>query len=108
MEGANFMPFSLHNEPYRFVTSLFLHVGMIHLMFNMYALLMVMAINLGYGFLVSGIDNAGHIGGAITGAVLGLLYVINVKFAKNKLSFAKSSPFMLIGQGLILAIFLAI
>ena len=74
------MPFSLHNEPYRFVTSLFLHVGMIHLMFNMYALLMVMAINLGYGFLVSGIDNAGHIGGAITGAVLGLLYVINVKF----------------------------
>lgn len=65
-------------------------------------------VNLGYGFLVSSIDNTGHIGGAMTGMVLGLLYVVNVKFAKNKLSFSKSSPFMLIGQGLILAIFSAI
>lgn len=32
-----------------------------------------MAINLLYGFVVPGIDNAGHIGGALTGMVLALL-----------------------------------
>lgn len=150
--GANFLPYSLGNQPWRLVTSLFLHIGVLHLMFNLFglyyfgqvaerlfgsfnllllfifsgvggnllnnylglqallandipavsagasggimgigmalltvavlkksingmqlaaqSLIWVMAINLGYGFLVSGIDNAGHVGGAVTGGLL--------------------------------------
>lgn len=37
-------------------------------------LLLVMGINLMYGFFVPGIDNAGHIGGAITGGLLALAF----------------------------------
>lgn len=185
--GANAMPLSLGDEPFRLVTSLVLHVGLLHLMFNMYALyyfgqvaermigsvnllilfvlsgiggnllnnflalqailgggkigvsagasggimgigsallmtallrteinqiglnfrslLLVMAINLGYGFLVSGIDNAGHIGGALTGAVLGLVYVLNVKSHKNSLNFVKFSPLMLSAVAVIAVVF---
>ncbi|WP_227431196.1 rhomboid family intramembrane serine protease [Psychrobacter sp. I-STPA6b] len=38
---------------------------------NMKSLAIIMAINLVYGFAIPGIDNAGHIGGALTGAVIG-------------------------------------
>ena len=159
--GANFLPFTLDQDVWRMVTSLFLHIGLMHLMFNMFALyyfgqvaermfgsanflylfllsgiggnllnntigiagivngqppmvsagasggimgigmallvsaflkttinqirlsptslMWVMAINLGYGFLVGGIDNAGHIGGAITGGILGAVYVMSYR-----------------------------
>jgi membrane associated rhomboid family serine protease len=36
--GANFNPFTLGNEPWRIITSMFLHYGIIHLAVNMYAL----------------------------------------------------------------------
>lgn len=39
---------------------------------NLKSLILIMGINLVYGFAVPGIDNAGHIGGAITGGVMAL------------------------------------
>jgi len=36
--GANFNPFTLGGEPWRIITSMFLHYGLIHLAVNMYAL----------------------------------------------------------------------
>ncbi|MGP9710229.1 rhomboid family intramembrane serine protease [Psychrobacter sp. AOP29-E1-7] len=43
---------------------------------NLKSLIMIMGINLVYGFAVPGIDNAGHIGGAITGLVIALPFAI--------------------------------
>lgn len=39
---------------------------------NLKSLIVIMGINLVYGFAVPGIDNAGHIGGAITGLLIAL------------------------------------
>lgn len=36
--GANFGPYTLTGEPWRLFTSMFLHIGIIHLLVNMYAL----------------------------------------------------------------------
>lgn len=41
---------------------------------NTHSLAIVMAINLLMGFAIDGIDNAGHIGGAVTGAIMGAAY----------------------------------
>lgn len=157
--GANALPFTMNDEPWRLVSSAFLHIGLMHLLFNGFAmyffgqiaepmfgstkflalfllsaiggnllntqvtwlsildgtgqpglsagasggimgigaalliaalfkisvnglmlnlrsLLFIMGINLVYGFAVPGIDNAGHIGGAITGLVIALAFAI--------------------------------
>lgn len=157
--GANALPLTMTDEPWRLISSAFLHVGLMHLLFNGFAMVIfgrtaepilgslaffclfvlsavggnllnsyitwhqllndgqkvgiaagasggimgigaallvlaafkvrmngielnvkslffIMAINLSYGFVVSGIDNAGHIGGALTGMVLGLLVAL--------------------------------
>lgn len=44
------------------------------MMLNLKSLIFIMSINLVYGFAVPGIDNAGHIGGAITGLVIALAF----------------------------------
>jgi membrane associated rhomboid family serine protease len=47
------------------------------------ALLMIMAINLIFGFVATGINNAAHVGGMIMGALLALIwylsYALNLK-----------------------------
>ncbi|ALF60254.1 rhomboid family intramembrane serine protease [Psychrobacter urativorans] len=153
--GANALPFTMGDDPWRLVSSAFLHIGLMHLLFNGFAmyffgqiaepmfgsskflalfllaaiggnllnnhltwqgilagtsqpglsagasggimgigaalliaalfkisvngmvlnlksLIIIMGINLVYGFAVPGIDNAGHIGGAITGMIIAL------------------------------------
>ncbi|MGA6101657.1 rhomboid family intramembrane serine protease [Psychrobacter pocilloporae] len=49
------------------------------MMLNLKSLIIIMAINLVYGFAVPGIDNAGHIGGAITGLVIALAFAIGYR-----------------------------
>ena len=160
--GANALPFTMGDDPWRLVSSAFLHIGLMHLLFNGFAmyffgqiaepmfgsakflalfllaavggnllnsymtwqsildgtgqpglsagasggimgigaalliaalfkisvngmvlnlksLIIIMAINLVYGFAVPGIDNAGHIGGAITGLVISLAFAIGYR-----------------------------
>jgi len=157
--GANALPFTMDSEPWRLVSSAFLHIGLMHLLFNGFAmyffgqvaepmfgsakflalfllsaiggnllnnyvtwqgivdgtgqaglsagasggimgiggalliaalfkisvngmvlnlksLIFIMGINLVYGFAVPGIDNAGHIGGAVTGIIIALAFAI--------------------------------
>ena len=157
--GANALPYTMDSEPWRLASSAFLHIGLMHLLFNGFAmyffgqiaepmfgsakflalfllaaiggnllnnhitwqgildgtgqpglsagasggimgigaalliaalfkisvngivlnlksLIIIMGINLVYGFAVPGIDNAGHIGGAVTGLVIALVFAI--------------------------------
>ena len=46
---------------------------------NLRSLIFIMGINLVYGFAVPGIDNAGHIGGAVTGLVIALAFAIGYR-----------------------------
>ena len=39
--GANFRPYTMEGQSWRLLTNCFLHIGIIHLLFNMYALLYV-------------------------------------------------------------------
>ncbi|MGP9688123.1 rhomboid family intramembrane serine protease [Psychrobacter sp. AOP22-C1-C5] len=172
--GANALPFTMNDEPWRLVSSAFLHIGLMHLLFNGFAmyffgqiaepmfgstkflalfllsaiggnllntqvtwlsildgtgqpglsagasggimgigaalliaalfkisvnglmlnlrsLLFIMGINLVYGFAVPGIDNAGHIGGAITGLVIALAFAIAYRQSMTGTTLAQQS-----------------
>ena len=160
--GANALPYTMQEQPWRLVSSAFLHIGLMHLLFNGFAmyffgqiaepmfgsakflalfllaaiggnllnnyvtwqslldntgqpglsagasggimgigaalliaalfkisvngmvlnlrsLILIMGINLVYGFAVPGIDNAGHIGGAITGLIIALAFAVGYR-----------------------------
>ena len=170
--GANFLPLSLTHEPWRVISSVFLHIGIIHLLFNGFAvyyfgqiteqiigkwqflmlfllsalggnllnlfitwqdvqaggsvglsagasggimglgafllalavlraptmfvlntksLFFVMAINLLMGFALPGIDNAAHIGGALIGALFGMMVSLVLKSKLSRAWFWKMS-----------------
>lgn len=44
------------------------------------ALLIIMAINLAFGFMATGINNAAHIGGMLMGALLALIWYVGQRF----------------------------
>lgn len=76
----------------------FFKISVNGLMLNLRSLLFIMGINLVYGFAVPGIDNAGHIGGAITGLVIALAFAIGhrrrmagIILARQSMSFPQSS-----------------
>lgn len=54
----------------------FFKISVNGMVLNLKSLIFIMGINLVYGFAVPGIDNAGHIGGAITGAVIAFSFGI--------------------------------
>ncbi|MBV7433721.1 rhomboid family intramembrane serine protease [Cardiobacteriaceae bacterium TAE3-ERU3] len=53
---------------------------------NTRALIVLMGINIGYGFLMPGIDNAAHIGGALTGALIALAFIAGYKLRNQWIS----------------------
>ena len=86
--GALHKYFVLNGEPYRLITSMFLHIGIIHLLFNMYVLYVIGAqIENFYGkikyliiYLVSGIVGglfsclfSNYVSAGASGAIFGLL-----------------------------------
>jgi rhomboid protease GluP len=62
--GANFRPLTLDGQPWRLITNCFLHIGLLHLAFNMYALLYIGILleprlgsrRFGVAYLVTGIS----------------------------------------------------
>lgn len=86
--GANYAPLVKQGEVYRFITSTFIHIGILHLFFNMYALSIIgLEIEKFYGktkflivYLLSGIMgslascifSADYISAGASGAIFGL------------------------------------
>ncbi|WP_201555984.1 rhomboid family intramembrane serine protease [Psychrobacter sp. 72-O-c] len=60
------------------------------MMLNLRSLIFIMGINLVYGFAVPGIDNAGHIGGALTGLVIALS--IGIAYRQRMIALKASVP----------------
>lgn len=178
--GANFLPLTLTNDYWRLISSGFLHIGIIHLLLNSFAmyyfgqvaemilgrgrflalfllaviggnilnlcvnwhditrgdypsisagasggimgigmallviamskvpvakalnkrsLALIMTINILMGFAIPNIDNAGHIGGAMSGAVLGFSFILNKQ---------KQSLYFILTSVLLMVVFVAI
>lgn len=62
---------------------------------NLKSLILIMGINLLYGFAVSGIDNAGHIGGALTGLVIAVAFAVayRQRLAATQATVANTTPY---------------
>jgi rhomboid protease GluP len=65
-------------------------------------LLVIMAINFALGFSISGIDNAAHIGGVITGALLALVFSLTEKSTDSQRKILRVITFVVLAIGVIL------
>lgn len=99
--GANYRPYTLNGEPWRLLTCCFVHIGLFHLLFNMYALLFIgMALEPGMGkwkfataYLLTGIlaslaSTAWHnntVSAGASGAIFGMfgVYIALLKRSKR-------------------------
>lgn len=72
----------------------FFKISVNGLMLNLRSLLFIMGINLVYGFAVPGIDNAGHIGGAITGLIIALAFAIAYRQRMTNMTLTQRNTFV--------------
>ena len=59
-------------------------------------LLVIMAINFGLGLSIAGIDNAAHLGGIITGALLGLVFSLTENMRQQQRQIMRISSFIIL------------
>lgn len=59
-------------------------------------LLVIMAINFGLGLSIAGIDNAAHLGGIITGALLGLVFSLTENMSQKQRQIIRISGFIVL------------
>jgi rhomboid protease GluP len=117
--GANFAPYTLGGEWWRLFTSMFMHIGVIHLVFNMYALFMIGAYiepMLGFrtftiAYLCTGIaatlvsiswHDSNMVGAGASGAIFGMYGVFLALLSTNLIP-AKARKEMLTGIGVMVA-----
>jgi rhomboid protease GluP len=60
------------------------------------ALLVIMAINFGLGMSIAGIDNAAHLGGIITGALMGLIFSLTENKNQKQRQFIRIFSFVIL------------
>jgi rhomboid protease GluP len=60
------------------------------------ALLVIMAINFGLGMSIAGIDNAAHLGGIITGALLGLVFSLTENMNQKQRQIFRIASFVIL------------
>jgi rhomboid protease GluP len=117
--GANFAPLVAQGEFWRLFTANFIHIGIVHLLFNMYALLQLgVQVESVYGrqrfialYLLAGISGAvfsymftrGLSAGAST-SIFGLFGALVVYFYKHRELFGRMGQQQLINLGVILLI----
>jgi rhomboid protease GluP len=96
--GADFAPLTIHGEPWRLVTSMFLHFGIVHLAMNMLCLYQARNVELLFGrlgllaiYFAAGLGGAlaselgaPHVGAGASGAVFGVIAAFGVHLIVNR------------------------
>jgi rhomboid protease GluP len=96
--GADFAPLTVHGEPWRLVTSMFLHFGIVHLAMNMVCLYQARSVELLFGrlgfiaiYFAAGLGGAlaselgaPHVGAGASGAVFGVIAAFGVYLIVNR------------------------
>src|SRR4030095_4585577 len=92
--GANFTPLTLEGEWWRLFTSMFQHIGIIALVLTNLleksvrdAILKSIGIFITYNLLFglkTGVDNSAHIGGLLSGFVIGFLLYFDIAKVKMR------------------------